>query len=301
MDVPMRRRQFIKYSITAGSGALLFGKTLPVLGSQPDAVIVTGGEPVALLLTALQNYGGIHRFITKGDVVVIKPNMGWDRAPEFAANTNPVLVAELTKICLEAGAAKVKIFDRTCNNPQRCYQSSQIETATKKMGAEVEQIRDFKFKKISLPDGKILKEWPVYQDYLEADKIINVPIAKHHSLPQVSLGLKNLMGVLGGNRGEIHNSFRQKLIDISAHILPTLTIIDAYRILLRNGPSGGNLNDVKLAKTLIISSCAVSADVLGLELFQLDVKNVSYIQEAIERGLNKTEISKLDVKRINLS
>jgi uncharacterized protein (DUF362 family) len=297
----MRRRDFLKYSLTAGSGALLLGKPLPVLGSQPDAIIVSGGEPVDLLVTALQNYGGLQRFISKGDVVVIKPNIGWDRAPEFAASTNPVLVAELTKVCFEAGAAKVKIFDRTCNNPQRCYQNSQIETAAKKMGAEVEQIRDFKFKKIPLPDGKILKEWLVYKDYLEADKIINVPIAKHHSLSQVTLGLKNLMGVLGGNRGEIHTSFSQKLIDIDTHILPTLTIIDAYRILLRNGPSGGNLTDVKLAKTLIISSCVISADVVGLELFQLDVKRVGHIQEAIERGINKFEISKLNVKRINLS
>jgi uncharacterized protein (DUF362 family) len=297
----MRRREFLKYSITAGSGVLLLGKPLPLLGSEPDAVIVTGGEPVNLLMTALQNYGGIQRFIAKGDVVVLKPNIGWDRAPEFAADTNPTLVAELTKVCLEAGAAKVKIFDRSCNNPQRCYQNSQIETAAKKMGAEVEQVRDFKFKKIALPEGKILKEWLIYKDYLEADKIINVPIAKHHSLPQASLGLKNLMGVMGGNRGEIHNSFRQKLIDIDAQILPTLTIIDAYRILLRNGPSGGNLNDVKLAKTLIISSCAITADVLALELFQLQVKNVGHIQEAIERGLNKFDINKLNVKRINLS
>ncbi|OGB67065.1 MAG: hypothetical protein A2Y94_10645 [Caldithrix sp. RBG_13_44_9] len=297
----MRRRDFLKYSVAAGSGALILGRPFELLGSQPDAVVVTGGEPINLINTALQNYGGIQRFISKGDIVVIKPNMGWDRAPEFAANSNPALISELTRLCFEAGAAKVKIFDRTCNNPQRCYQNSQIEASAKKLGAEVEQIRDFKFKKISLPSGTILKEWPIYQDYLEADKIINVPIAKHHSLSTITLGLKNLMGVMGGSRGEIHNSFRQKLIDIDTHILPTLTVVDAYRILLRNGPNGGNLNDVKLAKTLIVSSCAVSADVLGLELFQQEIKNVGYIQEAIDRGLNKFDIAKLNVQRINLS
>jgi len=297
----MLRREFIKYSIAAGGGALILGQPYNLFGAQPDAVVVTAGEPVDLLHTALQNYGGIKRFISKGDVVIIKPNMGWDRAPEFAATTNPALIAELTRLCYEAGAAKVKIFDRTCNNPQRCYQNSQIEASAKKLGAEVEQMRDFKFKKMALPSSKILSEWPIYQDYLEADKVINVPIAKHHSLCNVTLGLKNLMGVMGGNRGEIHNSFRQKLIDITTHLLPTLTIIDAYRILTRNGPSGGNLNDVKLAKTLILSSCPVSAEVLGLELFQQDIKNVGYIQEAIERGLNKFDVTKLNVQRINLS
>jgi uncharacterized protein (DUF362 family) len=296
----MQRREFLKFTIAAGSGVLILGRPYEIFSAQPDAVVVTAGEPIDLLNAALKNYGGIQRFISKGDKVIIKPNMGWDRAPEFAATTNPILISELTRLCFEAGAAKVKIFDRTCNNPQRCYQNSQIETSAKKMGAEVEQIRDFKFKKISLPSSKIVSEWPIYQDYLEADKIINVPIAKHHSLCNVTLGLKNLMGVMGGNRGEIHNSFRQKLIDVTAHILPTLTIIDAYRILQRNGPSGGNLNDVKLTKTLILSSCPVSAEVLGLELFQQDVKNVGYIQEAIDRGLNKFNINKLNVQRINL-
>lgn len=297
----MKRRDFLKVSITGGTGLFILSQPIKTWGAQPDAVIVKGGEPAELLNTALQHYGSIQRFISRGDVVVIKPNIGWDRAPEFAANTNPTLISELTKICLDAGAAKVKIFDRTCNTPQRCYQNSQIEAMAKKSGAEVEHIRDFKFKKIALPSGKLLKEWLVYQDYLEADKIINVPIAKHHSLSQVTLGLKNLMGIMGGNRGEIHNSFRQKLIDIDAHILPTLTIIDAYRILRRNGPSGGNLNDVQLTKTIIISSCIVTADVLGLELFNLDLNKVGYIQEAVERGLNQYDIAKLNVKRIDLS
>jgi uncharacterized protein (DUF362 family) len=297
----MKRRDFVKLSLMAGTGYVMGGSSQLLFASQPNAVWVSGGEPLALLQAAIESFSGLSSFISKGDRVVIKPNIGWDRKPEQAANTNPELVAGLVKICFEAGAAKVKIFDRTCNNPQRCYKNSQIEMLSKKYGADVEQIRDFKFKDYGLPEGELLKEWPIYQDYLEADKVINIPIAKHHSMSRVSLGLKNLMGVMGGNRGSLHNKFTQKINDINAHILPTLTIIDAYRILLRNGPSGGNINDVKIEKALIMSPCTVTADYLALGLFNLNIADVPHIQEAVNRGLNKYDIAKLDVKRINLS
>ena len=297
----MYRRDFMKASLLWGTGYLIGGKPLSLFAAQPEAVWVTGGEPLALLEAAMGAFGGIKNFISKGDQVVIKPNIGWDRKPEQAANTNPQLVAEVVKMCYDAGAAKVRLFDRTCNNPQRCYKNSQIETLAKNSGAEVEQIRDFKFKGYSLPEGKILKEWPIYKDYLDADKVINIPIAKHHSMSRVSLGLKNLMGIMGGNRGLLHNNFTQKINDICAQILPTLTIIDAYRILLRNGPSGGNINDVRVEKTLIMSPCTVTTDFLALNLFDLTVTEVPHVKEAIQRGLNKFDLNKLDIKKIDLS
>jgi uncharacterized protein (DUF362 family) len=300
----MLRRDFIKTSLSLGTGTLLLGNSTKLLSfpaAKPDAVWVEGAEPSDLLSKAIDIYGGMGNFISKGDVVVVKPNIGWDRAPEFAANTNPILVAEVAKKCIEAGAKKVRIFDRTCNNPIRCYKNSKIEELSKEIGADVEQIHKIKFKDISLPNGEILKKWPVYKDYLEADKVINIPIAKHHSLSRISVGLKNLMGVMGGNRGDIHNHFSKKLIDIDAEILPTLTIIDGYRILTRNGPSGGNLNDVKLPKALIMSPCTVTADILALELFDLKLQQVSHIQEAITRGLNKFDPKQLSVERVTLN
>jgi uncharacterized protein (DUF362 family) len=234
----------------------------------PDVVRIENGEPAALLRAALQKMGGMGRFISRGDVVVIKPNIGWDRPPELAANTNPELVAELVKECLQAGAKRVKIFDRTCNNPLRCYANSGIEAAAAAVGAEVSHIDESRFKEISLKSGEVLKTWPIYQDYLEADKIINVPIAKHHGLSRLTLGLKNLMGVMGGSRGQLHNNFQKKLIDVVSEILPTLTVIDAYRILTDNGPSGGYPADVKLTRTLVMSPCPVAADMAVLDLFE---------------------------------
>ncbi|NOX90391.1 MAG: DUF362 domain-containing protein [Calditrichaeota bacterium] len=299
----MKRRQFIR-SLSLGTAGI---SLLPVLGNKllygagqfPQAVWVENGEPEQLLKRALQEFGGLKRFIKKGDVVVIKPNIGWDRPPELAANTNPQLVAALVKACKEAGAKKVKIFDRTCNNPQRCYRNSQIQKWAEKAGAKVEHVRPNRFKKIAI-GGRVVKEWLIYRDYLEADKVINVPIAKHHSLSLVTLGLKNLMGVMGDNRGLIHNNFAEKLTDIDRKILPTLTIIDAYRILTANGPVGGNPKDVKLTKTLIISDCTVSADNLALSLFGLKSEDVPHIKMAYEKGLAKYDPGKLTVRRVTL-
>lgn len=298
----MKRRTFIK---TSAIGTISAGMIpLNLLGQNqnaiPDAVRVINGEPAQLFQTAISSLGGMTQFISKGDVVVIKPNMGWDRAPQYAANTNPDLVAEIAKSCFEAGAKEVKVFDRTCNDPRRCYRSSEIEEKASAAGADVSQIRKNKFTSIKLKEGDILKEWPIYKDYLEADKIINVPVAKHHSLSLVSLGLKNLMGVMGGNRGSIHSGFDSKLADIGSAILPSLTIIDAYRILTGNGPTGGNLADVKLQKTLIASSCVVTADYLALDMFSLSLPQVGHIGEMVKRGKNKFDLQKLNVKEINL-
>jgi uncharacterized protein (DUF362 family) len=301
----MKRREFIK----TGAVGFLGVSTLPLfyhekLGAQvtkSDAAWIENGEPNQLLTAALKELGGMSSFVSKGDVVVIKPNMGWDRAPEYAANTNPVLIQEIVKECYNAGAKTVRVFDRTCNNPLRCYRNSKIEEMAKKVGAEVPQVRKNRFKDIRIKDGEIIKSWPIYQDYLEADKIINVPIAKHHSLSRVTLGLKNLMGVMGGNRGSIHTYFETKLTDINSELLPTLTILDAYRVLMANGPAGGSLTDVQLKKILIASKCTVAVDFLGLELFGLKLDEVGHIKKAAERGLNRFDLQKLNVKRIKLA
>ncbi|HHE55524.1 MAG TPA: DUF362 domain-containing protein [Caldithrix abyssi] len=297
----MKRRQFLRLSSAGLVGLSLLSYFPQKLKAQalPQAVWVENGEPEQLLERALKEYGGLQRFISKGDRVVIKPNIGWDRPPELAATTNPQLVAALVKACKKAGAKEVKIFDRTCNNPRRCYHNSQIEKWAKQAGARVEQVRSNRFKTVQI-NGELVKEWPIYEEYLKADKVINVPIAKHHSLSRVTLGLKNLMGVMGGDRGQIHNFFAQKLTDIDRKILPTLTIIDAYRILTNNGPVGGNPADVKLAKTLILSDCTVTADYLALELFGLKLDEVDHIKTAYQKGLAKYPIEKLNVKRISL-
>ena len=298
----MKRRKFIKTTAIGAAATSIPLSTNQLFAKRddtPQVVFIKNGEPRALVQAVMAELGGMEKFISKGDNVVVKPNMGWDRSPELAANTNPDVIAEVVRLCLAAGAGSVKVFDRTCNKPSRCYRNSRIEAAASEAGAEVLQIRQNRFKNI-LIDGEAIKEWPIYKDYLEADKVINVPIAKHHSLSRVTLGLKNLMGVMGGRRGSLHNNFHQKIAEIDKHILPTLTIIDAYRILKDNGPSGGNPDDVELTKAMIASPCTVSADFVGLELFGLKPDDVELIRVADEYGLTKYDLKSLKVKRITL-
>ncbi len=303
----MRRRQFIRTS-TAGlvglAAAPLEGSALLrtlVGGSPPEAVWVEGGEPKELLAAALAAYGGMGSFIQPGDKVLVKPNIGFDRTPSQAATTNPDLVAEVVRLALAAGAREVKVMDRSVNDPRRCYDSSEIRAKATAAGANVRHIRKKQFKKIELPNGRNLEKWSISTDYLAADKVINIPIAKHHSLARVTAGLKNLMGVLGGIRGRIHYGFSKNLIDITSAILPTVTIIDAYRILVANGPSGGNLADVRQPRTLIMSSCTVTADCLATGLFGLQHTDLGYLREAISRGINRFDPDNLNLKKIVLS
>ena len=251
----MQRREFLKYSAIAGCG-LFFGERLDLItpaeaAERYDLVAARGAGKSASFITkaAVDAFGGMKRFISRGDVVVIKPNIGWDRTPEQAANTNPIVVAALVELAYAAGAKKVKVFDNTCNAARRCYKNSGIEEAARATGADVFFVEDRRLKKVNL-GGEILKEWPVYADALEADKIINVPIAKQHSLARITLSMKNLMGLIGGSRNLLHQKLDTNIVDLAAFFKPSLTVLDAVRILRANGPQGGNLNDVKIANTV---------------------------------------------------
>lgn len=307
----MRRRDFIKKGVqlgTAALGALSFNVPLKLFADEKnpmklpqDIVMVKNGSPEELVNKAFDMFGGISQFVKKGDTVVVKPNIGWARRPEQAADTNPEIVAEIIRLCKKAGASKVKVFDNTCNEPKRCYRLSGIEKAAKDAGANVTYIFPQKFKKVKIEKGKALTSWEFYSDVLDADVYINVPIAKHHSLSKVTLGLKNTMGIIGGNRGAIHSNFDQKIADLNTVIRPNITIIDAVRVLMRNGPQGGNLNDVKEMNTLIAGVDPVAVDSLGATLFDLKGTDLGYIRTAYEMGLGEIDLDKLKIATVDLS
>ena len=215
----------------------------------PQITVVQNGEPAALVATALENLGGIGRFVARQDVVALKPNIAWDRTPEQAANTNPELVAEVVRQCLQAGARRVIVTDVSCNEPRRCFRRSGIEAAARAAGAEVILPDADHFREVDM-GGVVLKNWPVFTPFLEADKVINLPIAKHHMLTGATLGMKNWYGILGGERNRLHQQIHQSLADLASFMLPTLTLLDCYRVLVRNGPTGGNPEDVELEETL---------------------------------------------------
>jgi uncharacterized protein (DUF362 family) len=267
----------------------------------PHLVVVQGGEPRALVQRALEDLGGMKRFVGNQDVVVIKPNIAWDRTPEQAANTNPEVVAEVVRQCWQAGAKRVIVTDVSCNEAHRCFHRSGIQAAAKAEGAEVILPDPEMYREVDM-GGVVLKSWPVFTPFLEADKIINLPIAKHHGLVGVTLGMKNWYGILGGERNRLHQQIHQSLVDLANFMLPTLTMMDCYRILLRNGPTGGNLEDVATKKTMVAGTDPVALDAYVAKAYwDMDPEKLPYLQMAAARGLGTVDYDKLPVKFSKLS
>jgi uncharacterized protein (DUF362 family) len=252
----------------------------------------------ALVSRVLSPLGGLGAFVKKGDRVVIKPNIGWDRTPEQAANTHPLVVRSLVKMALEAGAAQVLVFDNPCNEERRCYVNSGIKAAVESLGdrrASCPFLDRRRFVPVRIAKGKSVSEWEYYRDALEADCYINVPVAKHHSSAGLSLGLKNVMGAIGGFRGKIHFSLGQRIADLNTVLKPKLTVIDATRILLRNGPQGGDLKDVKVLNTLIASSDTVATDAYATTLFQMKPEELESTVAGYKLGLGEMDLKKIKI------
>ncbi len=292
----MDRRNFIKDLALGGMLLRLGPDLLAQAKGQPDMAIVTGESPAAITRAAMTAMGGIGRFISKGDKVMIKPNIGWDRVPELGACTNPEVVKTLIELCFEAGAKDVTVMDNTTNQAQRCYARSGIADAAKAAGAKVPFVNPYKLKKMAL-HGEWLKDWEVYTDFVETDKLINVPVAKHHSLSRLSIGMKNWLGALGGARNQLHQELDRAMVDLAAFFKPTVTVLDAYRVLLRNGPQGGRTSDVKLQKTSVVSVDPVAADAVGAGFFDMRPEEMAYIPLANARGLGQISLEKLRVEK----
>jgi uncharacterized protein (DUF362 family) len=292
----MKRRDFLK-NIAAGSIILNVNPGIFAQGkTYPDLAVVQGELPSQITREAISILGGMNRFISKGDEVLIKPNIGWDRTPEQAACTNPQVVKTLVELCFEAGAKKVKVMDHPCNPATRTYVRSGIAAAAKEAGADVPYPNEHKLKKVPI-NGQKLKEWEVYRDFLETDKLINVPITKHHSLSRLTLGMKNWLGALGGNRNQLHQNLDYAMVDLAAFFKPTLSFMDSYRILHRNGPQGGRLSDVKLNKTVAAGADFVAVDRMGAQFMDMAPEELNYLKIAHERGLGEIDLEKLTIEK----
>lgn len=301
----MNRRQFIRDVFLWSAGTTL---AIPRFTILPEALaaekpapllsVAKGGDYTALVQRVLAPLGGMGHFVRPGDRVVVKPNIGWDRSPEQAANTHPQVVQAVVRQALEAGAKKVLVFDRTCNEQRRCYANSGIEQAIRELGdarASIEHIDQRKFVPVQIAKGKSLTQWEIYKDALDCDCYINLPVAKHHGLSRLTLGLKNSMGVIGGNRGSLHHDLGQSLADLATVIKPKLTIIDATRILLNNGPQGGDLKDVRRTDTLIASVDPVAADAYATTLFELPPDAIESTVAAAKMGLGEMALDRITV------
>ncbi|MCX7983641.1 MAG: DUF362 domain-containing protein [Bacteroidetes bacterium] len=263
-----------------------------------DLVAVRGGEPDVMFRRGIDALGGMSTFVKKGSRVVIKPNIGWDVTPERAANTNPKLVGEVVKACLEAGAREVVVFDHTCDQWQRCYSNSGIEKAVLDAGGKLIPGHSEGYYHPVQVNGKALKEAKEHEAVLNADVFINIPVLKHHGSTKVSIAMKNLMGNVW-NRGIWHaTDLHQCIADFAAYRKTTLTIIDAYAVMKRNGPRGVSVSDVTIMKAQIISKDIVAADAAAVKLFGLEPESVHYIRYAAEMNVGTMNLEKLNIKRI---
>ena len=303
----MKRREFFNKSFKAGvltTTSLLFGKIPNLLAFPPDKydlVAIKGGEPDVMFDKAIESLGGIKTFVKKGNTVVVKPNIGWDVIPERAANTNPLLVNRIIKHCLDAGAKDVYVFDHTCDSWNSCYSNSGIERSVKDAGGKIVPGNSEKYyQRVSISKGKRLKESKVHELILECDVFINVPVLKSHNSTDLTISMKNLMGIVW-DRGYWHrNDLNQCIADFPSFKKPDLNIVDAYSVMMKNGPRGVSRSDVVTMKSQIISTDIVAADAAATKLFGSDPQNIEYIKYASDMKIGEMDLSKLNINRIIL-
>ena len=304
-----RREAVLRLSATAvaaaavGGGALVFHNRrsvstaaapipdwrVPLPDSAPRAAAARGPDPGANVRRAVAALGGMESFVRRGEVVLIKPNIGWDRLPEQAANTDPQVVAELVRLCLAAGAKKVIVTDISCNDPRRCFARSGIAAAAAAAGAEVLEAQRLRMVPAALPGLSAGLE--IVDELLRADRVINVPVVKQHSLSKVTLGMKNWFGVMGKGRNRLHQDINRALAELGATFRPTLTVVDATRVLMANGPVGGSLADVRAVDAVAAGTDPVLCDAWGAAQLGLAPGSLPFIADAEQRGLGRADLA----------
>jgi len=303
----MKRRDFIIKGVSAGlvagtAGGL--GNIVKLAAAVPgsyDLVAVRDGEPDIMFDKAIAAMGGMPRFVKKGQKVLVKPNIGWDVAPERAGNTNPKLVGRIIKHCFNAGAAEVYVFDNTCDEWNLCYRNSGIEKAVKDAGGKmVPGNTESYYHTIQIPAGKSLKTAKIHELLLNTDVFINVPVLKHHSSANLSLSMKNLMGVVWDRRYWHRNDLQQCIADFASLRKPTLNVIDGYRVMMRNGPRGVSTADVVTMKQLIMSQDIVAADAAATRIFGSNPSDIPHIRIADEMKTGTLKLESLNINRIKI-
>jgi uncharacterized protein (DUF362 family) len=307
----MKRRDFIRNSVGLGvlSGAVLsMGKLNEVFAAENrefqlpyDLVAIKGGEAAEMFDKGIASLGGMKKFVKPNQTVVVKPNIGWDTPPERGANTSPELVARIIEHCKMAGAKAIYVFDNSIAEWTRCYKISGIEDAVKKAGGiMVSGKSESNYHEVNIPKGNRLKRTKVHELVLESDVFINVPTLKSHGGTTLSISMKNLMGIVWDRKYWHGNDLHQCIADFVTYRKPDLNIVDAYRVLKRNGPRGVSVADVVNMKYQIISQDIVAADAAATKVFGLDPKQLKHIILAEQLGVGSSNIEAMKVNRITI-
>lgn len=308
----MKRRDFLKKTtaatIAAGTALKLGGLTslwaaeANAPADKPyDLVAVRNGEPEVMFDKAIESLGGMGTYVKRGQTVVVKPNIGWDVIPERAANTHPGLVGKIVEHCFKAGAKDVFVFDNTCDLWTACYTNSGIEAAVRKAGGtmipgNVESM----YQEVQIPGAEKLKTARVHELILNSDVFINVPVLKHHSSARVTIAMKNLMGIVWDRRFWHRNDLHQCIADFCLYSKPTLNVVDAYRVMSRNGPRGVSEADVQLTRNLLVSKDIVAIDAAATRIFGSEPDDIPHIVLGHEMGIGNMNLQQLSINRIVL-
>jgi uncharacterized protein (DUF362 family) len=261
--------------------------------------VARGSDPAEITQRAITALGGIERFVQKDQDVIIKPNICVAyHPPEYAATTNPEVVGCLVRLCLGAGARRVRVMDNPFGGTaSSAYAISGIEEAVKAAGGEMEIMSGVKYVEYDIPEGKDMRACKIYRAILETEVLIDVPIAKHHNLARLTLGAKNLLGTVE-SPNLLHRNLGQRIADLLSIVQPTLTVVDAFRILKAHGPTGGSLDDVEQAQTVIASQDTVAADAYAATLFGLAGADIPYIQAAADMGLGTLDLAGIKIEEV---
>ena len=305
----MKRRDFLKTSVVAGAAlsidftglqAALSSNTMAV-EQAPEMVAVMGGEPEVMLDKALETLGGIGKYIKKGQKVVIKPNIGWDRPPESGANTNPELVGRMVSRCLEAGAKEVSVFDHTCDNWVASYSKSGIRAAVEAAGGKmVSGAVEEDYREVDIPGAVNMKKAKVHRLILDSDVFFNVPVLKHHGGAKLTCAMKNFMGLVWDRRHMHANNLQQCIADASLIRRPDLNVVDAFRVMTTGGPRGNANSVVRNLRSLLLSRDIVAVDTASARMIDFPLSTIGHIPAGQKLGLGTTELGKLDIRRVVL-
>jgi uncharacterized protein (DUF362 family) len=259
--------------------------------------VARGSDAAAITAAAVAALGGMEEFVPRGADVIVKPNLcTGHHGPEYAATTNPDVVGQLVGLCRAAGARRVRVMDTPFGSSVHdAYTVSGVQAAVEQAGGTMETMTPARFRNYTIPDGRDITEWPIYDDILSCDVLINVPIVKDHGLTRLTLGGKNLLGVVL-YPGDLHGNIGQRTADLMSVCRPTLTVVDAYRVLTANGPTGGDLNDVEKLETVVVSADMVAADAFAATLMGLSGEDIPYVTAAAAMGLGELDLDRVDVR-----
>lgn len=266
--------------------------------------IARNGEPEQLARAALDALGGMGKFVTPGDNVVIKPNVCVNHLTyEYAATTNPFLVGAVVKMALEAGAKRVQVMDNPfgeTRTAEQAYRTSGIAEQVDQAGGETVVMNEMTFTQHQIPEAWYLKNILLVSDeVLDADVVINMPIAKTHELAKLTLAMKNMMGAIR-YREQLHSNLGPNIADLNRLVRSDLVVVDAIRMLMDNGPTGGNLEDVKKADTVIVTGDVVAADSVAAGLFGLEPTSLSCVSAARKMDTGESYLENMLIKEIGL-